>query len=194
MQVKAINSHNELQKIVKDNEKVFVLLYKNTSETSRCALKNLTEAAISEENAQILVADVSEVRDIHPNYSVTTVPSLMVFENAGLKNVVKGCHDVKYFTNLLKSAFFTAENNRNEGGGHRVTVYSTPTCSWCNTLKSYFREKGISFTDIDVSGDHKAAEEMVKRSGQQGVPQTDINGEMIIGFDKARINTLLGIK
>ncbi|MBU2554283.1 MAG: NrdH-redoxin, partial [Bacteroidetes bacterium] len=72
--------------------------------------------------------------------------------------------------------------------------YSTPSCSWCNTLKTHLKKNGIRFTDIDVSRDQKAAEAMVHRSGQQGVPQTDINGEMIVGFDKARINTLLGIQ
>ncbi|HIE15791.1 MAG TPA: NrdH-redoxin, partial [Bacteroidales bacterium] len=76
----------------------------------------------------------------------------------------------------------------------RVTVYSTPSCSWCNTLKTHLRKHRIRFTDIDVSQDQAAAEAMVRRSGQQGVPQTDIEGEIIIGFDKNRINTLLGIQ
>ena len=75
-----------------------------------------------------------------------------------------------------------------------VTVYSTPTCSWCTTLKTYLRNQRIPFSEIDVSRDQNAAEEMVRRSGQQGVPQTDIEGEMIVGFDKARINELLGIE
>jgi glutaredoxin-like YruB-family protein len=75
-----------------------------------------------------------------------------------------------------------------------VTVYSTPSCSWCTTLKSYFKQNNIRFKDIDVSKDTRAAEEMVRKSGQQGVPQTDINGTMIVGFDKNRINQLLDIK
>ena len=53
---------------------------------------------------------------------------------------------------------------------------------------------GITFTDIDVSRDEHAARMMVQRSGQQGVPQTDINGEIIVGFDKNRINKLLNIQ
>ncbi|MEZ4999996.1 MAG: glutaredoxin domain-containing protein [Bacteroidales bacterium] len=75
----------------------------------------------------------------------------------------------------------------------RVTVYSTPTCSWCNTLKTYLKDNHIIFRDIDVSTDQKAAAEMVRRSGQQGVPQTDINGTMIVGFDRARIDRMLEI-
>jgi glutaredoxin len=61
-------------------------------------------------------------------------------------------------------------------------------------LKTYLRKHRIRFTDIDVSADPQAAEDLVRRTGQQGVPQTDIDGEIIVGFDKARINTLLGIQ
>ena len=74
-----------------------------------------------------------------------------------------------------------------------VILYSTPTCSWCRTIKEYFRKNNIKFRDIDVSKDQKAAEEMVKRSGQQGVPQTMIGGQVVVGFDKARIDQLLNI-
>jgi len=74
-----------------------------------------------------------------------------------------------------------------------VTVYSTPTCTWCNTLKGYLRKNHIRFRDVDVSRDQRMAEELVRKSGQQGVPQTEIDGQIIVGFDKQRINTLLGI-
>jgi glutaredoxin-like YruB-family protein len=73
-------------------------------------------------------------------------------------------------------------------------VYSSPLCSWCNTLKSYLRKNRIRFTDIDISRDKRAADELVKRSGQMSTPQTDINGEIIVGFDKNKINKLLEIK
>jgi glutaredoxin-like YruB-family protein len=76
----------------------------------------------------------------------------------------------------------------------QVTVYTTPTCSWCTTLKSYLSKSHIRYTEIDVSKDEEAAREMVSRSGQQGVPQILIGGEMIVGFDKARINRLLDVK
>lgn len=76
----------------------------------------------------------------------------------------------------------------------KVVVFSTPTCSFCNMAKSYFREKGIKFTDIDVSRDQAAARDMVRRSGQMGVPVIDIGGKVIVGFNRPQINTLLGIK
>ena len=76
----------------------------------------------------------------------------------------------------------------------KVVVFSTPTCSFCNMAKSYFREKGVKFTDIDVSRDQADARDMVRRSGQMGVPVIDIGGEIVVGFNRPQINTLLGIK
>ena len=75
----------------------------------------------------------------------------------------------------------------------RVIVFSTPTCSFCNMAKRYFREKGIKFNDVDVSRDPAAARDMVRRSGQQGVPVIDIGGRIVVGFDRAKINKYLGI-
>ncbi len=75
----------------------------------------------------------------------------------------------------------------------KVLVFSTPTCSYCNLAKKYFREKGIKFTDVDVSRDQAAARDMVRRSGQMGVPVIDIGGKIIVGFDRPKINSLLGI-
>jgi glutaredoxin-like YruB-family protein len=76
----------------------------------------------------------------------------------------------------------------------KVIVFSTPTCSFCNMTKKYFREKGIRFTDIDVSRDFEAARDMVRRSGQMGVPVIDIGGRIVIGFNKPQIDLLLGIQ
>lgn len=65
-----------------------------------------------------------------------------------------------------------------------VKVYTTSSCPWCYRLKSWLKEKGVKFKEIDVAADRKAAQEMVKKSGQVGVPQTEINGKMIVGFDQ----------
>lgn len=75
----------------------------------------------------------------------------------------------------------------------RVIIFSTPTCSFCNMAKQYFREKGIRFKDVDVSRDPVAARDMIRRSGQQGVPVIDIGGKIVVGFDRIKINRYLGI-
>ena len=75
----------------------------------------------------------------------------------------------------------------------RVIVFSTPTCSYCNIAKRYFRDKKIKFRDVDVSRDQKAAMDMQRKTGQTGVPVIMINNKPIVGFDKPKINKLLGI-
>jgi len=74
-----------------------------------------------------------------------------------------------------------------------VKIYSTPTCVYCKTLKGYFKKHNIEFEDIDVSKDEKQLQEMIKSSGQMGVPVVDIDGEVITGFDKVKIDKLLKI-
>ena len=72
-----------------------------------------------------------------------------------------------------------------------VTVYSTPTCPWCHKVKDYFEYKEVRFKDIDVAADRSGAMEMIRKSGQSGVPVVDINGNIVIGFDQAKIDMLL---
>lgn len=75
----------------------------------------------------------------------------------------------------------------------RVIVFSTPTCTYCNMAKKYFRDKGVKFKDVDVSRDMTAARDMMRRSGQQGVPVIEIGGKIVVGFDRPKIEKYLGI-
>ncbi len=72
-----------------------------------------------------------------------------------------------------------------------VTVYSTPTCPYCVLAKEYLSSKGVRYVDHDVSRDRPKAIEMIRKSEQTGVPVIDIGGEIIIGFDKQRIDEAL---
>jgi len=74
-----------------------------------------------------------------------------------------------------------------------VKVYSTPTCPFCVRAKQFLKENNIAFEDVDVSTDEKAVEEMIEKSGQMGVPVLDIDGNVVIGFDKEKIKRLLGL-
>lgn len=75
----------------------------------------------------------------------------------------------------------------------RVVVFSTPTCPHCRHAKQYLKSRGISFTDVDVSRDERAARDMLRISGQQGVPVIQINGRPVVGFDRTQIDRLLGL-
>ncbi len=74
-----------------------------------------------------------------------------------------------------------------------VKVYSTSACPYCVTLKAYLKEHGIEFEDIDVSQDEKAREEIIKKSGQMGVPVVEIGKDIVVGFNKEVISRLLKI-
>ena len=134
------------------------------------------------------------MRDIHSHYGVTSVPSLLIFEDGNFTNVIKGCQESEYYLALLRSAVFQAKAKADGKTTKQVTVYSTPTCSWCNALKAWLRKNGVPYSDIDVSRDEKAARDLVRRTGQHGVPQTEINGQIIIGFDQSRLKELLEIQ
>ncbi|MBN2880986.1 thioredoxin family protein [Candidatus Woesearchaeota archaeon] len=66
----------------------------------------------------------------------------------------------------------------------KIKVYSTPTCPYCHMVKQFLKDKKVEFEDLDVSINESAGIEMVQKSGQIGVPQIEINGKIIVGFDK----------
>jgi len=74
-----------------------------------------------------------------------------------------------------------------------VKVYSTPTCPWCERVKQFLDEHQIEYEDYNVAEDPQRAEEMIRKSGQMGVPVVDIDGEIIVGFDRGRLEELLGL-
>lgn len=75
----------------------------------------------------------------------------------------------------------------------QVTVYSTPTCGYCKMAKAYFQENNVAYTEKDVSVDTVARDDMIKKSGQLGVPVIDVDGTLIVGFDKQKLAKLLGL-
>ena len=75
-----------------------------------------------------------------------------------------------------------------------VKIYTTPACPYCFTLMEFLKEKGIEFEEIDVSKDEKARDEMIKKSGRLEAPIIEIDGQIVVGFDKEQICKLLNIK
>ena len=75
-----------------------------------------------------------------------------------------------------------------------VKVYATSTCPYCRMAKEFLKEKKTAFTEIDVGADPAGAQEMIKISGQMGVPLIVINGEIIVGFDRPAIEKALAGK
>ncbi len=75
-----------------------------------------------------------------------------------------------------------------------VLVYTTPSCQYCKMAKEFFQEKGVTYTEFDVSVDEDKRSEMVDKSGQMGVPVILVEDEVIVGFDEPKLRELLSIE
>lgn len=87
----------------------------------------------------------------------------------------------------------TRHHRRGAGQQHRVRVFTTPTCPWCNRAKKYLRQRDVAFREVDVSRDAAAARDLARRTGQLTVPVVEIDGRPVVGFDKRKIDKLLGL-
>lgn len=74
-----------------------------------------------------------------------------------------------------------------------ITIYTTPTCVYCKMTKAFFKEHQVVYEEKDVSQDAVARDEMIEKSNQMGVPVIDVDGELVLGFDKPRLSELIGI-
>jgi glutaredoxin 3 len=72
-----------------------------------------------------------------------------------------------------------------------ISLYTTPSCTYCRKAKDWFRQNNIRFSEYDVSRDQRKADEMVRKSGQMGVPVIDVNGRVIVGFNQPEIERAL---
>lgn len=73
----------------------------------------------------------------------------------------------------------------------KVTIYSTPTCTYCQAAKEFFKANGVEYTELDVAADLAARADMVSKSGQMGVPVIDVGGTIVVGFDEERLKVAL---
>jgi len=75
-----------------------------------------------------------------------------------------------------------------------VKVYTTNHCPYCKMAKDFLKENNIEFEDVNVGENHEAAHEMIEKSGQMGVPVLDVNGKIIVGFNKKEIKKALNLE
>jgi len=189
-----VQSLEALKEILTKESVTYVLMIKGGSDASECAMGHYRQVAEELKDHQFYFIDVVKTKDIHPHYGITTVPTFLVFKGEELVNTFKGCNSVEFFKNIVEGHYFqTNDAGDGEKRQKRVTVYTTPSCPWCNRLKAYLTKKGIRFTEVNVAADPRAAEELVRQTGQQGVPQAEIDGEWVIGFDQKRVDQLLNL-
>ncbi|HRX31377.1 MAG TPA: glutaredoxin domain-containing protein [Tenuifilaceae bacterium] len=191
--MKEVKTLSEFKQHIDKTDKAYLLVFKKGTGVSDCAYRTLQDASNSANIKNIYFVNAPEYPEIHKHYEIITAPSLLIFDRGELKDVIKGCHDESFYKQLFENAVY-AQKASSSNQQKSVTVYSTPTCSWCNALKSFLRKNGVAFSDIDVSRNQDAARQMVSATGQQGVPQTNIGGEWVVGFDQAKIKRLLNIQ
>ncbi len=193
MEIKEVVSYNDLQEKLANSKKSYVLIYKSGSAQSDCAYNNIKKVP-DVKDVQILGVDVNYVRDVHAHYNVKTAPTLLEFSGDKMLKALKGCHDSGYYKAIFEDAVFTVQQEKEGKKQKNVVIYTTPSCPWCNRLKQYLKMHKIRYRDIDVSKDPRMAQELVKKSGHTGVPQAEIDGQIVVGFDKKKIDRLLEIK
>ena len=193
--IEEIQNRVHLDKLKKENEALLIIIFHaDSSEKSKKALDALKLVKDENPKPPIFRVNASKVKDIHPIYGITTVPTVLVLKEDKVSNIIYGTQDKQYYETLLYDTPMFISTEKKERKHHRVVVYTSPTCSWCTAVKSYLMKNHIVFRELDISRDEKAAQDLVKRSGQMGVPQTDIDGRIVVGFDKLKLDAILGIK
>ncbi len=76
---------------------------------------------------------------------------------------------------------------------HDVTIYTTPTCVYCRHTKEFFKQNNVQYKEVNVAADEQAATKMIEKSGQMGVPVIEVDGKIIVGYDKEALKAALGL-
>jgi len=193
--IEEIQNRVHLEKLKKENEVLLIIIfYADSSEKSRKVLDALKMVKDENPKAPIFRVNASEVKDIHPIYGINTVPTVLVLKEDKVSNIIYGIQNKQYYETLLYDTPAFISTGKKERKHHRVVVYTSPTCSWCRTVKSYLKKNHVNFREVNIARDEKAGKDLMRRSGQMGVPQTDIDGMVVVGFDKLKLDAILGIK
>ena len=139
---------------------------------------------------KFIKVNVDQNQELAGMFGIMSIPTVILFKDGKRVTQRIGVSQKADYEELIKKAINFDPKAR---GKQEVIVFSTPTCPYCQMAKAYLKEKKIPFRNIDVTVDQKMAQEMVGRSGQTGVPQLWINGEVVVGFNKPLIDQLLDL-
>lgn len=185
-----ITSPQQLDELLAENRELLLLIFFTpNSDKSLQSVEALKQLQREHDDLAVYKVDASKVRDIHPRFGVDSVPTVIAFRNSKPAEVITGVQTLEFYARLLQKP---AGNSISESG-HRVTVYTTPSCPYCNMVKQYLDRNSVPYSEVDVAADPQAAQMLVERTGQQGVPQTDIDGSFVIGYNTQQIDKLLNL-
>jgi len=190
-----IRDREHLREVQRNHKGSLVLAFwGGFSDAANRALVELRTFAQEYDDVPVYVVDVQKARGIHKDFGVQRVPTVVAVENGAASRSVEGVQSARFY-----GLYFAGQSpgRRPEGQERkvrRVTVYSGPGCPACGQLKTYLRTHGVSFLEVDIARRPDEAEKLRRRSGYMAVPQTDINGRLVVGFDRSKLNRLLGIQ
>ena len=189
-----IESEEQFAQVQKKHGRFLLLAFWGVfSAASQRAKREWVKFTDENKDTPFFVVDVQKVKELHKRFHVSQVPTVIALENGNVTKKVEGVQSAQFYSIHMAGAAPRRTAGGKEAKPLRVTVYSSPGCPACTTLRAYLRRHGVPFREVDVSRDQRAAEALVRRSGQMAVPQTDINGRLIVGFDRARLDPLLGL-
>lgn len=193
--VRMIENYQDLASALQtQKETVVVGFFGEFSDKSRAAFPAFQAFCARHPELPVFLVDVGKVKDVHPRLGVKLVPTVVTLKDGKVLQQVVGARTIEEWeTTLLGPARTASASSGSSRPSHRVVVYTGAHCPWCTRVKAYLRQRNVPFTEIDVSRDPSAAQALVRKTGQTGVPQLDIDGRYVIGFDKARIDALLGL-
>ncbi|MBI2393368.1 MAG: thioredoxin family protein [Deltaproteobacteria bacterium] len=181
------------QRLDRPDQTLYLAFFGEFSEASRAARPAFEAFCAAHPEVPAVAIDVGITRGVHKEWGVATVPSVLAVRNGRVLRTVVGAQSAEFYARALLGERGPEATTGSRERAHRVTVYVTDTCPWCTRVKTYLREHKVSFSEINVSRDESAARRMTERSGQMGVPQLDIDGSFVVGFDQPRIDALLGL-
>lgn len=187
-----VESYKHLGQIQKKHKDFLVLVfYANFSSNAKRALKELKKFSKENKEIPVYIIDVEKVKGIHKQFEVKNVPTVLAAKKEKIIWRIEGVESSQFYARVILGAHPLRRKKKGKKVSHRVIVYSGPGCPACGAAKAYLRRQGVSFRTVDISRNQSAADKLVRRSGQMAVPQIDINGHLIVGFDKIKINKLL---
>lgn len=187
-----IKDSSHLEQIQKKNKNFFMLLfYADFSAAAKRALTELEKFIQDNEDVPVYGINVEKVKGIHKRFEVVNVPTVVAVKKGKIFWRIEGAESAQLYARILSETNSLSTKRTKKSSSHRVIVYSGPGCPACGAVKLYLRKRGVHFREIDISRDSSAADRLVRRSGQMAVPQIDIDGHLIVGFNQTKIDRLL---
>jgi len=187
-----IKDQKHLQEAQKKHRDFLILVfYADFSSNAKRALAEIESFGKENKDIPVYVIDVGRIKGVHKQFGVENVPTVLALEKEKVTRRIEGVESARFYARILAGAHPSRRKKSEKGISHQVIVYSGPGCPACGMAKAYLRRRGVRFREIDISRDQHAAQRLIRRSGQMAVPQIDIDGHLIVGFDQAKIDKFL---